>query len=157
MTSASASRAIKLCGTEQPDVVGRVLSAGPLSAELDNGNLRYIRVGGIEVLRSLAFLVRDENWGTYVPALSDVAVEQRVDGFHVSLHGTCKRAGQQIGYDVRIDGRSDGSLTFSGVATPATDFLTARTGFVDTLCANWNSLTSSAGWRRGFSTMRGRR
>jgi len=130
MTSASASRAIKLCGTEQPDVVGRVLSAGPLSAELDNGNLRYIRVGGIEVLRSLAFLVRDENWGTYVPALSDVAVEQRVDGFHVSLHGTCKRAGQQIGYDVRIDGRSDGSLTFSGVATPATDFLTARTGFV---------------------------
>ena len=42
----------------------------------------------------------------------------------------CKRAGQEIGYDVRIEGRSDGSLSFSGVATPATDFLTARTGFV---------------------------
>ncbi|HEU5296468.1 MAG TPA: hypothetical protein VFU71_16940, partial [Burkholderiaceae bacterium] len=130
MTTASASRAIKLWGTEQPDVVGRVLTAGPLSAELDNGNLRYIKVGGVEVLRSLAFLVRDENWGTYVPALSDVVVEQRDDGFHVSLHGVCKRAGQEIGYDVRIDGRGDGSLSFSGVATPATDFLTARTGFV---------------------------
>jgi hypothetical protein len=130
MTSASASRAIKLCGTEQPDVVGRVLTAGPLSVELDNGNLRYIKVGGVEVLRSLAFLVRDENWGTYVPALSDLVVEQRSDGFDVSLHGVCKRAGQEIGYDVRIEGRSDGSLSFSGVATPATDFLTARTGFV---------------------------
>jgi hypothetical protein len=130
MTSASASRAIKLCGTEQPDVVGRVLSAGPLSVELDNGNLRYLKVGGVEVLRSLAFLVRDENWGTYIPALSDVVVEQRPDGFSVSLHGVCRRAGQEIAYDARIDGRSDGSLDFSGVATPATDFLTARTGFV---------------------------
>jgi hypothetical protein len=130
MTSASASRAVKLCGTEQPDVVGRTLTAGPLSAELDNGNLRYIRVGGVEVLRSLAFLVRDENWGTYVPALSDVVVEQRDDGFGVSLHGECRRGVQEIGYDVRIEGRPDGSLSFSGVATPATDFLTARTGFV---------------------------
>src|SRR5262245_54574976 len=129
-TSASAPRAIRLCGTEQPDVAGRVLTAGPLTVELDNGNLRYLKVGGVEVLRSLAFLVRDENWGTYVPALSDVVVEQRADGFHVSLHGVCKRAGQEIGYDVRIDGRGDGSLSFSGVATPATDFLTARTGFV---------------------------
>ena len=69
MTSASVSRAIKLCGTEQPDVIGRVLTAGPLSVELDNGNLRYLRVAGVEVLRALAFLVRDENWGTYVPSL----------------------------------------------------------------------------------------
>ena len=30
----------------------------------------------------------------------------------------------------RIEGRSDGSLEFTGAATPKTDFLTARTGFV---------------------------
>jgi D-apionolactonase len=130
MTSAEASRAVKLCGTDQPDVVGRVLEAGPLSVELDNGNLRYIKVAGVEVLRALAFLVRDENWGTYVPTLSDVAVDQRSDGFSVSYHAVCRRAGQEIAYDARIDGRSDGSLEFTGVATPATDFLTARTGFV---------------------------
>src|SRR6476659_6108610 len=118
MVTARTSRAIKLCGTEQPDGVGRVLTAGPLSVELDNGNLRYLKVGGVEVLRSLAFLVRDENWGTYIPALSDVVVEQRPDGFSVSLHGVCRRAGQEIAYDARIDGRSDGSLDFSGVATP---------------------------------------
>ena len=61
------SRAIKLCGTEQPDVVGRILTAGPLSVEFDNGQLRYLKVGGVEVLRALGFLVRDENWGTYMP------------------------------------------------------------------------------------------
>jgi hypothetical protein len=118
------------CGTEQPDVVGRVLEAGPLSVELDNGNLRYLKVGGVEVLRALAFLVRDENWGTYIPTLSDVVVDQRADGFTVSYHAACRRAGQEIGYEARIEGRSDGSLEFTGVATPATDFLTARTGFV---------------------------
>jgi hypothetical protein len=130
MTTTNVALAIKLCGTEQPDVVGRQLTAGPLEVELDNGNLRYLRVGGVEVLRSLAFLVRDENWGTYVPALSDLLVDQRSDGFSVAWHGRCERPGQQIDIDARIEGHSDGSLEFTGVATPATDFLTARTGFV---------------------------
>ena len=52
MATQHPSRAFKLCGTEQPDEVGRVLTAGPLSVELNNGNLRYLRVGGVEVLRA---------------------------------------------------------------------------------------------------------
>jgi len=128
--NADVSRAVKLCGTDQPDVVGQILTAGPLSAEFDNGNLRYLKVGGVEVLRALAFLVRDENWGTYVPALSDLKIDQRSDGFSVSYRATCKRGGQEIAYDALIEGKADGSLLFSGTAVPRTDFLTARTGFV---------------------------
>src|SRR3954451_4197238 len=130
MTRTTVSAAIKRCGTAQPDVIGRILSAGPLSVELDNGNLRYLKVGGIEVLRALAFLVRDENWGTYVPTLSELVVDQRRDGFTVSYRATCERDGRRLVCDARIDGRSDGSLTFSGSATPDTDFVTCRTGFV---------------------------
>src|SRR6185503_1442130 len=37
---------------------------------------------------------------------------------------------QEIVYDATITGRADGSLEFNGTATPQTDFLTARTGFV---------------------------
>src|SRR6478609_10061832 len=103
MTSARASRAIKLCGTEQADGAVRVLAAGPLSVELDNGNLRYLRVGGVEVLRGLAFLVRDENWGTCVPTLSDLVVEQRPDSFSVSYRAGCSRAGQELSYVARIE------------------------------------------------------
>ena len=77
MPSPKASAAVKRCGTDQPDVIGRKLTAGPLSVELDGGNLRYLRVAGVEVLRAVAFLVRDENWGTYMPVLSDVVVGQR--------------------------------------------------------------------------------
>jgi hypothetical protein len=130
MKPTNPSRAIALCGTEQPDVVGRTLTAGPMSVELDNGQLRYLKVNGVEVLRAVAFLVRDENWGTYVPALSDLKVEQRKDGFSVSYHAACKKGAQEIVYDATITGRADGSLEFNGTATPKTDFLTARTGFV---------------------------
>ena len=130
MNTSDVPRAVKLCGTEQPDVIGLILIAGPLSAEFDNGNLRYLKVGGIEVLRALAFLVRDENWGTYIPALSGLKIDQRTDGFSVSYRATCKRPGQEIAYDALIEGKADGSLQFSGTAVPRTDFLTARTGFV---------------------------
>ncbi|MDM0078808.1 hypothetical protein QTH90_30685 [Variovorax sp. J2P1-59] len=125
------SLAVKLCGTDQSDATGRVLSAGPLSVELESGNLRYLCVGGVEVLRGLAFLVRDENWGTSVPKLADLVVEQRPDSFSVSYRAEYRGAGSQLlCLDARIEGHSDGSLEFNATATPATDFLTARTGFV---------------------------
>src|SRR5258705_11291026 len=130
MTTPKPSRPIILCGTEQPDVVGRTLTAGPLSVELDNGQLRYLKLDGIEVLRAVAFLVRDENWGTYVPTIGNLKVEQRTDGFSVSYKAVCSKGSQEISYDANIEGRGDGSLEFTGSATPKTDFLTVRTGFV---------------------------
>lgn len=111
-------------------MVGRVLTAGPLSVELDNGNLRYLRVGGVEVLRALAFLVRDENWGTFVPSLTDLVVDQRAHGFSVGYRARCERNGQTLVYEAQIEGSANGNLTFSGIATPVSDFVTARTGFV---------------------------
>src|SRR4249919_3391246 len=99
MTTPKPSRAIVQCGTEQPDVVGRRLTAGPLSVELDNGQLRYLKLNGIEVLRAVGFLVRDENWGTYVPSISNLKVEQRADGFSVSYRAACSKGSQEIAYD----------------------------------------------------------
>jgi len=129
MNAKSASRAIKLCGTEQPDVVGKVLKAGAMRVEFDNGQLRYLRVDGVEVLRAIGFLVRDENWGTYVPKISNLKIDQRAEGFSISFHAVCRRPGQEIAYDAAIEGRAN-SLEFTGTAVPKTDFLTARTGFV---------------------------
>jgi hypothetical protein len=129
MKTASISRGLAFCGTEQPDVAGRILKAGPVQVEFDSGQLRYLRVNGIEVLRVIGFLVRDENWGTYIPKISDLRIDQRADGFSISFHAVCSRPGQEIVYDARIEGRADG-LDFVGTAIPKTDFLTARTGFV---------------------------
>ena len=124
------SRAIVLTGTEQPDVVGRILKAGPMSVEFDNGQLRYIRVNGVEVLRAVGFLIRDKNWGTATPEISSLKVDQRADSFSVSFHAVCRIEGQELSYNARIQGSKEGNLEFAGTAVPKTDFLTARTGFV---------------------------
>lgn len=130
MKTTKPSRAIVLCGTEQPDVPGRILSAGPMTVEFDNGQLRYLKVNGVEVLRVIGFLIRDKNWGTATPAISDLKVDQRTDGFSISFHADIRIENQRLSYDAKIEGTKDGNLEFTVTAMLKTDFLTARTGFV---------------------------
>ena len=47
----------------------------PLTVELENGQLRYVAFDGVEVLRGIAFLVRDENWGTYTPQIENLDIQ----------------------------------------------------------------------------------
>ena len=106
------------------------MTAGPLTAELDNGALRYVRISDTEVLRAIAFLVRDENWGTFAPVIEDLAIAESDDGFTVTYRGTCADAARTLVYEARITGRRDGSLDFEVAAEPRTDVLTNRTGFI---------------------------
>jgi len=124
------SRAVKLCGTEATDPPRRRLAAGRLTAELENGQLRYLSFGGIETLRGIAFLVRDENWGTYAAQVDELEVEESAESFVVSYRAVCADPRQRLVYEARISGSSNGSLTFDAVATPETDFITNRAGFV---------------------------
>jgi hypothetical protein len=110
MKVARPSSAIALCGTEQAQAPGRVVKAGPLTAELDSGQLRYVRVNGIEVLRAISFLIRDKNWGTATPVISNLKVDQRGDGFSVSFHAAIKVDEQKLSYDARIEATKEGNL-----------------------------------------------
>ena len=83
------SRAVKLCGTTAIDPPSRRLGSGRLAVELENAQLRYVRYGGVEVLRSIAFLVRDEDWGTYSPQIENLDIQERAEGFAVSYRAVC--------------------------------------------------------------------
>ncbi len=124
------SRAIKLCGTEESDPPVRVLRAGPLSVELEAGNLRYIRFAGIEVLRGIAFLVRDANWGTLSADISNLTVEKGHDAFSVAYRGRCDDGSICLVYDATIRGTADGSLSFDASVLCESDVRTNRAGFV---------------------------
>jgi len=130
MAQKKPSRAIKLLGTDVPDGKRRELRAGPISAVFDSGALRYIRYHGEEVLRGIAYIARDKNWGTYAPAIENLRVRQNKDGFSIGYEAICKDTDQAIRYAAKIDASSDGTLKFSAEATPLSDFLTNRTGFV---------------------------
>jgi hypothetical protein len=128
--SAEPSRAVRLCGTEEIGPRSRKLTAGPLTAELENGQLRYVAFKGVEALRGIAFLVRDQNWGTYTPQIDSMWVKEEAESFTVEYRAVCADANQRLQYAARIIGSNDGGLVFDAVATPETDFVTNRAGFV---------------------------
>ena len=96
MAARTPSRSFKLFGTEVECAKGRPLRAGSLTAVLDAGAIRYIRVGETEVIRAIAFLVRDENWGTFTPGITDLRIVERPGMFEVSYEGHCADAKRSL-------------------------------------------------------------
>jgi D-apionolactonase len=125
-----AETAFKLYGTRQAEPAPRLLSAGKLTAQLAGGNLRAIRYDGVEVLRAISYLVRDRDWGTYDPAVSNLAVTETEAGFSVAYSARCHGPyGSLLDISAAIEGTADGRLIFKGVAQSETGFETNRCGF----------------------------
>ena len=124
------NRGIKLFGTDEPAPERRLLTAGPVTATLENGQLRWIKIGESEAIRSIAFVVRDRNWSTPVPEISNLNIEEGSGGFKVTLDALCRTGDGNIGWHGEFTGGSDGTIRCHGVAKPERDFLTGRTGFV---------------------------
>ncbi|CCV12175.1 hypothetical protein [Mesorhizobium sp. STM 4661] len=119
-----------LYGTRAVEAEPVRLRAGALSADFVNGNLRSIRHGGIEVLRAIAYIVRDRDWGTYEPELTDLVIDQDADAFSVSYSASCIGPdGSRLGFRAIIKGSADGTLVFDVSALPESDFETNRCGF----------------------------
>jgi D-apionolactonase len=118
-------------GTDEPSRESITLQAGALTADLVAGGLRTIRYQEREVLRAIAYVVRDKDWGTFHPAISDFSCHQDGDQFTVTYRARCinKELSQELAYETRITGNANGRITFDVTAEPRTSFLTARCGF----------------------------
>ncbi len=121
---------IDLFGTDQPQPDRRTFRAGPLSAVLEEGNLRDIRYGGVEVLRAINYLARDTSWGTYAARLSALTIAETPVRFDVGFDATCEGPEGRLDYHMHIAGNADGTLILQAAATAMTDFPTNRVGFV---------------------------
>ena len=119
-----------LYGTDEPVPAMRRLVAGPLSVMLDRGNLRYIRWHDREVLRGIAFVVRDGHWGTYAPEVVDLVVEKATNQFAVRYDARCCGPDGDFRYRATIVGTGDGQLSFTAEGASEAGFVTNRTGFV---------------------------
>ncbi|MER8437805.1 hypothetical protein NKH36_20200 [Mesorhizobium sp. M1312] len=122
--------AFLLYGTPAVEAEPVRLRAGALTADFVNGNLRTIRHGGIEVLRAIAYIVRDRDWGTYEPVLSDLVIDQGPESFSVSYSASCVGpGGSRLDFLATIEASADGHLVFDVSALPESDFETNRCGF----------------------------
>ena len=97
-------------GTDEPLPERRLLRAGPVSATLENGALRWIRYGDVEVLRGIAFLVRDRAWGTPTPKIAALKVEEEAAGFRVTFDALCRTDDGDLPWSAEITGSADGTL-----------------------------------------------
>lgn len=126
----NADLVFQLYGTRQAEPAPRLLKAGKLTAQLAAGNLRTITYDGVEVLRAISYLVRDRDWGTYDPTLSNITVTQTETGFTVAYTARCAGPdGIILDISATIEGTADGRLTFKGTAQSPTGFETNRCGF----------------------------
>ena len=123
------SRNVRLYGTEQPPAEPRVLRAGALSAELDAGNLRHVRIAGVEAIRAVSFIVRDRDWGTYEPEISNLEVDEREGRFEIGYDAVAHEGERRFEYRARIVGTPT-ELAFEATGESPTGFETNRTGFV---------------------------
>ena len=88
----SLSRAMKLFGTEEPVPETPLLRAGPLEA---SSTPAICATSGCrrEAIRAISYIVRDRNWGTYNPEITNLHIEQDAAGFRVTLRrGVPRRA-----------------------------------------------------------------
>jgi hypothetical protein len=125
-----AATAMLYYGTTQSVPDARQLRAGPWKASLIDGALHEIRYQDIEVIRSVAFLVRDKDWGTCRPTVKGIEIDETQDGFRISYRAQYVNPdGDTLGYSLSIDCTAHGALTLRASATANTAFLTARCGF----------------------------
>jgi hypothetical protein len=131
MTDESApSRNFVLYGTKKVDPQPVRLTAGSLTANLTGGNLRGIAFEGVEVLRGIAFLVRDRDWGTYDPEIRDLAISQHDHGFDVTYTTICTGPDStDLAVKAKILGDKTGRLIFDAEAISNSGFETNRCGF----------------------------
>ncbi|WP_421577332.1 D-apionate lactonase [Shinella sp. M31] len=121
---------LRLHGTNEREPESRMLVAGDLSVTLQDGNLRTLRFRGHEVLRAVAFLVRDKDWGTCSAGIADLRIEAAGQGFSVSYRARFMApSGAHLDCTIMIAG-TEKTVTFSADCVSGADFETARAGFV---------------------------
>jgi hypothetical protein len=95
----------------------------------EEGDLRYIKLGDREIVRRLYGAVRDRNWGTVLPKLSNIEMEIGRDSFWISYDVENKKGDIDFFWQGKITGDAQGTITFSMAGEARSTFLRNRIGF----------------------------
>jgi hypothetical protein len=116
-------------GKDEPLPRQIALRAGPLSLVYEAGDLRYIRLGEREILRRVYVALRDHNWGTVTPVLSNIQMDIAADSFNIRYDVENKQADIDFSWRGTITGDAQGTITFSMDGQARSTFRRNRLGF----------------------------
>ena len=102
---------------EPPPPVARTFRTGPLSVVLDGVDLRYVRLGDVEVVRRLYAAVRDRDWNTIFGTPSEIEFDDRGDSFDVRF--SVRHVSHDIDFTWKgtIAGDTDGRISYAFAGT----------------------------------------
>ena len=116
-------------GTDEPLPEVIPLRAGPLTMRYEAGDLRYIKLGPYEILRRIYVALRDHNWGTVLPILSNLQMDIGHDAFRISYDVENKQGDVDFFWQGLITGDAQGSITFTMQGQARSTFQRNRIGF----------------------------
>jgi hypothetical protein len=120
-----------LYGTEVPLPRQIALQSGPLNMlfEPELAQLRYIRLGDREVVRAIYAAVRDRNWGTVAPKISNLRTETTDGAFALQFDAACVESPIDFVWRGTIRGDAAGTVSFDFDGIARSTFLRNRLGF----------------------------
>ena len=116
-------------GRNEPPPKRTLLRAGSITGLLEGGDLRDVRLGGIELVRHIYVAVRDENWDTIPARLTELSTEVRDDRFMISYDAEHVSPKLRFRWHAKITGEQDGTITFTMAGQALQDFTYCRIGF----------------------------
>jgi hypothetical protein len=118
-----------LRGIDRPAPELVPLRAGPLTAILDGVDLRYVKLGAVELVRRIYAAVRDQNWNTIPGVAVNSELDVREDAFDVRFDVRHGNDELDFSWQGTISGTADGRVSFSLDGRAGRDFPYNRIGF----------------------------
>jgi hypothetical protein len=89
------------------------LRAGPLSLTFEAGDLRYVRLGDVEILRRVYVAVRDRDWNTIAPRISNLRIEASSAAFRITFDCRNQEGAIDFAWKGTISGDERGRLSYA--------------------------------------------
>ncbi len=115
-------------GRDEPPRQKRILTAGPIAVQLDGSDLRYVRLGELEVARRLYVGVRDLNWNTIAGELTNMHIEQGSDSFKVQFEANHRQKDIDFSWKGTMVGSADGTISYEMDGIAQREFRYAKIG-----------------------------
>ena len=123
------SPSVSYYGKDTPLPEHKELRAGPLSLMFEDGDLRHVRFGNQEIIRRVYVAIRDHNWDTILPKLSNLQMDIADEKFKITYDVENKQDNIHFFWRGTIIGEEDGTVTFSMDGEVISTFERNRIGF----------------------------
>ncbi|GAB3768253.1 hypothetical protein GCM10028818_02360 [Spirosoma horti] len=106
----------------------QLLQAGPVSAQYENGFLRYLNQGDAEIIRMIYFAIRDHNWLTATLTITNEVIEKQIDAFRIQYDWQTNDPTIRMAGHVDMRGDNQGVIRVSFYGKALTSFQRNRIG-----------------------------